>query len=61
MPIKKELPHKALLRRLLASKKLSKAEQVSFTKMNENISKGQNLDQSQKLWIEALTKKYLTK
>jgi len=61
MPIRKELPHKTLVRNLLASKKLSKAEQAAFTKLNENVLKGKDLDSSQKLWIETLAKKYLTR
>lgn len=59
MPIQKPIPYKILLQKLIASKKLSKAEQKAFIEMGNHVSKGNKLDPHQELWIEALTKKYL--
>jgi len=61
MPKKKILPYKTLVRNLIASKKLSGPEQIAFEKIAVEISEGSELDQHQKLWIETLKEKYLTK
>jgi len=59
MAIKREISHKNLVRRLLVSKKLSKAEQPAFVEMHKRVLEGGELDRHQKLWIETLGKKYL--
>jgi len=61
MPIKKTLPYKTLVRNLIASKKLSEPERIAFEKMARSISEGSDIDQHQKLWIETLKEKYLSK
>jgi hypothetical protein len=59
MPNKKSVPYRRLIQLLLASKKLSKPEQLSFEKLAKK--KKEELDTHQKLWIETLSNRYLLK
>jgi hypothetical protein len=61
MPVRRTPPHKTLVRNLLASKKLSKAEQTAFEKLAKGITRGQELNEHQKLWVETLNRKHLAK
>jgi len=61
MPVRKTPPHKTLVRRLLASGKLSKSETAAFQKLATLIDTGADLDPPQKLWIETLNHRYLAK
>lgn len=61
MPVRKTPPHKTLVRNLLASKKLSKAEQTAFEKLAKVVTEGLELNEHQKLWVEILNRKYLAK
>lgn len=61
MPARKIPPYKTLVRNLLASKKLRPGEHTAFEKMVAKFTSGQELDTSEKLWIETLNTKYLAK
>lgn len=61
MPVKKIPPHKTLVRNLIASKKLTRAEQTAFEKMAAKFTTEYELDAHEKLWVEALNAKYLKK
>ena len=61
MPVRKTVPHKTLARNLFASNKLTKAEQTAFGKMVAGLDRGDDLSDHQKLWVETLKDKYLTK
>ena len=61
MPVKKTPPHKTLVRNLLASKKLTKAEHSAFERLANTITEGLDLTDHQKLWVETLNRKYLAK
>jgi len=59
MPIRKATPYRTIVRKLLDSKKLTKAEHAAFLKMADESSKGQELTSAQCLWITRLNTKYL--
>jgi hypothetical protein len=61
VPIRKTPPYRTIVRNLLASKKLSKAEDTAFQKIQNRLLEGHDLEQSQRLWIETLNAKYLAK
>lgn len=57
MPRPKKPSHKLLVGKLLASNRLSPAEQVAFKQMEASLRAGQDLTEHQKLWIETLRHK----
>jgi len=61
MPVKKVLPYKTLVRNLIASKKLTRAEQTAFEKLATKFTPTYELDTHEKLWVETLNTKYLAK
>ena len=75
MPVRKIPPHKTLVRNLIASKKLTPAEQTAFEKLaakfgllgaDPNCSvrldaQAYELNAHEKLWVETLNAKYLKK
>jgi len=54
MPQRKQLSHKALITRLILSKKLTPSEQAAFDEMYQALNSGQDLTEHQKLWVESL-------
>lgn len=61
MPVRRQPPHKTLVRNLLASKKLAAGEQKAFEKILAKFKAGNDLNDHEKLWIETLNARYLAK
>jgi hypothetical protein len=53
MPVKRKLPYKVMVTKILASTKLSDAERTAFTAIEDQLKQGQSLSSHQELWIEA--------
>ncbi len=58
MPVKAERSDRTLLRDLLASGKLTKAEQAAFQKFQDALTRGTPLDPKQRLWADSVYQKY---
>lgn len=54
MPQRKKLSHKALVSRLILSRKLSPSEHAAFEEMHRELNLGKDLTEHQKLWVESL-------
>jgi hypothetical protein len=54
MPQRKKLSYKAMVGRLIMSKRLSLGEQAAFEEMQKELSLGRELTEHQKLWVESL-------
>lgn len=61
MPVRRAIPYRTIIRNLLASKKLTKAERAAFQKISDGLAKGTELTDAQRLWTETLKAKYLAK
>jgi hypothetical protein len=58
MALQKKIPYKVLLKKLIASPKLTEAERKAFIEILKSLLQGSTLVRHQELWIETLAKKY---